>query len=288
MHEIKAYTDDEDGRYRAVIEVRVPAPPEQVWRAIATGEGHEAWYIPAEIEPEVAGRYVIWPGQTGSSTGVVTVWEPPHRFAYDEDNWRGPDVPVPTWNSEFVIEPLDEGGCLVRLSSGLLSGTEGWHEDVERSFSGWMSALLNLRTYLTHFADQPAHLMVVQERLPTSDEAPDVVGDSGLRGELGREVSSEPPAPPVHGTLIHVTSDWVTVLTDEPGGILELTTTNRGGATSLVARWYLYGAQAEAEAERRMPQWREWAATLAQQLEQRLKESGHDPVPDVADTDRAG
>lgn len=273
MHDIKVYTDDRDGRYRAVVEARVPATPEQVWRAVATGEGLEAWYVPAEVEPHVPGRHETRHGSSGSSIGVVTVWDPPQRIAYDEEGWRGPDIPVPTWNTEIVIEPLDEG-CLVRLSSGLLSGGEGWQDEVEQAFGGWMGALLNLRTYLTHYADQPASMMLLEEELPTSDEAPDVVGDSGLQGSLGEKVSSQPPTPPVSGEVLHVTSDWVTVRTDSVPGVLELATTNRGGTTSLIVRWYLYGQDSAAERERQQPLWQEWADALVQQLRNVEAESG--------------
>jgi uncharacterized protein YndB with AHSA1/START domain len=54
-------------------EVELPATPEQVWEAIATGPGNAAWLFPAEVEPGEGG--------TGIGGSGVTVWDPPRHFA---------------------------------------------------------------------------------------------------------------------------------------------------------------------------------------------------------------
>jgi uncharacterized protein YndB with AHSA1/START domain len=46
--------DDPPGSFENTVEV--PGTPEQVWEAIATGPGTEAWFVPAEIEGRVGGR----------------------------------------------------------------------------------------------------------------------------------------------------------------------------------------------------------------------------------------
>jgi hypothetical protein len=39
--------------------IEVPGTPEQVWEAIATGPGIEAWFVPADVEPREGGRVAL-------------------------------------------------------------------------------------------------------------------------------------------------------------------------------------------------------------------------------------
>ena len=56
-------------------EVELPATPEQVWQAVATGEGTAAWMFPvAEGAPSRVGE--VWAGHT------VTVYDPPRHLQY--------------------------------------------------------------------------------------------------------------------------------------------------------------------------------------------------------------
>src|SRR5680860_1322753 len=101
-----SFYDPEDSSARVVIEeveVEVPASPEAVWRAIATGPGIEAWFVPAEVDEREGGTIVTHHGPFGDSTGTVTVWDPPRRFVYEERDWN-PDAPdaqdAPPWATE--------------------------------------------------------------------------------------------------------------------------------------------------------------------------------------------
>ena len=61
--------------------IEVPGTPEQVWEAIATGPGIEAWFVPARVED---GRVALDMGSGLEDAGVVTEFSPPHRFVYEE------------------------------------------------------------------------------------------------------------------------------------------------------------------------------------------------------------
>lgn len=74
--------------HRFEVELEVPGPPEQVWRAIATAEGIGAWMVPTELDPREGGAVVFHMGPDASSRGRVTGFEPDRRFAYEED-WAG-------------------------------------------------------------------------------------------------------------------------------------------------------------------------------------------------------
>lgn len=264
MSDVRTFIDDEDGRYRAVAEAEVPGTPEQIWELIASGPGVEAWFVQAEVEPRLGGAFVTHHGSYGDSQGVITAWDPPHRIAYDEADWQGPDTPVPTWNTEILVEAVSGDTCVVRLSSGFLAGGDEWHDDVDQTLDGWTGALRNLRLYLTHFAGLPATTLLVQHELSSTDGAPDAAAVAGLRtGREGDEVATTPPAPRLAGVLEHVADEWVTVRIHEPmAGIAEIATADFGGTASIVVRIYLYGDQGPAVRDRDQPAWAAWAANL--------------------------
>ena len=64
-------------------EIEVPGTPEQVWQAIATGQGITAWFVPTKVEEQAGGAIELdfGPGM-GTAPGKVTVWEPPTRFVH--------------------------------------------------------------------------------------------------------------------------------------------------------------------------------------------------------------
>src|SRR6185312_1607891 len=61
-----------------VHEIEVPGTPEQVWQAIATGQGITAWFVPTQVQERSGGtiEHDFGPGM-GSAIGEVTAWEPP-------------------------------------------------------------------------------------------------------------------------------------------------------------------------------------------------------------------
>ncbi len=73
-------------------ENELPATPEQVWEAVATGPGNLRWLFPMEIEPRVGGAV-----SRGPST--VTAWDPPWRFACRYESEEGLSAVL-----EYLIE----------------------------------------------------------------------------------------------------------------------------------------------------------------------------------------
>ena len=128
--------------------IEVPGTPEEVWEAIATGPGIEAWFVPARVAD---GRVALDMGDGMADAGHVTVSEPPHRFAYEE-MWEAVDGEPPgRLASEFIVEARAGGTCVVRLVSTLHADGEGWDEVLDSMYKGWEVFLLNLRAYLTYF-----------------------------------------------------------------------------------------------------------------------------------------
>ena len=92
-------------------EIELEATPEEVWEAIATGPGVDAWFMGRnEIEPHEGGKVrTTMPRFTMEST--VTVWDPPRRFATRTE--EGDDGAFMASDGAGAMT-----GCMVNLSCG--------------------------------------------------------------------------------------------------------------------------------------------------------------------------
>ena len=115
-----------DEKIRAIeVEVEVPGTPEQVWEAIATGEGIGAWFVPAEVEGREGGSIAYDWGGGMEGGGVVTAWEPRRRFAGEEEWPPSEDRPGARIATEFLVEARGGGSWVVRIvSTGFGEGEE--------------------------------------------------------------------------------------------------------------------------------------------------------------------
>lgn len=97
----------------------VAATPEQVWDAIATAEGISAWMVPTRLDPKVGGEVSFDLGGF-QSTGVVTVYTPYERFAYEEPWPITSGEPIPAsmveWFDSIGVS-LDEVSATCRPSA---------------------------------------------------------------------------------------------------------------------------------------------------------------------------
>ena len=253
--------DNPDARVVRV-EVEVPGTPEEVWEAIATGPGLECWFVPAEVEGREGGTIKTDHGPFGDSTGTVTAWEPPHRFAYEERDWH-PDRPdPPPWATEILVEARSGGTCVVRLASGLFSNAAGWEDEIDPTEDGWRNGLENLRLYMTHYRGlRCSSLFVLSETEASPGAARDVVADGlGLRAAReGEAVETASGAPRVRGVVERVDERGIVVRTEEPApGLMEVFAFDFKGPTLIFVRGYLYGDAGPDAVRREEPVWREW------------------------------
>jgi uncharacterized protein YndB with AHSA1/START domain len=132
-------------------EMEVPATPEEVWEAIATGPGVDAWFMGEnEIEPRKGGMTrLTMRGFTEEAT--VTAWEPPTRFAT-----RTPEAPDGALHAfEYLVEGREKGSTVVRwVHSGFLG--ENWEREYEGLSEGDPMYFDKLRVYLTYFPGRTA------------------------------------------------------------------------------------------------------------------------------------
>jgi hypothetical protein len=137
----------------AELEIRreneLPATPEQVWDAVATGPGARGWLALMKIEPKVGG--VV---SHGPST--VTVWDPPHRFACRHER-GGLSVVV-----EHRIEARDAKSTVLRtmirrVHSGIIP--DNWETRTDATDKHATFNLHTLGQYLRYFRGRPATLV---------------------------------------------------------------------------------------------------------------------------------
>ena len=126
----------------------VPATPDEVWAAIASGPGIDSWFM---------GRSAVQPGADGTVRTVfgeyapelgVTAWDPARRFAYRSD--EAADGRFIAY--EFLIEGRAGGSTVLRaVTSGFLPGDD-WADEFEAMTLGGELYFRTLVEYLTHFA----------------------------------------------------------------------------------------------------------------------------------------
>ena len=255
--------DENDARVVRV-EVEVPGTPEEVWEAIATGPGLECWFVPAEVEEREGGTIKTDHGPFGESTGTVTAWEPPHRFAYEERDWH-PDRPdPPPWATEVLVEARSGGTCVVRLASGLYSNAAGWEDEIDPTQDGWRQGLENLRLYMTHYRGlKCSSLFVLSETETSRDSAwAAVAGGLGVLGASeGEQVETPAGAPRVRGVVERVEDHGIVVRTDEPAaGLVEVFAFDFKGPILVFVRGYMYGDGGPEAVAREESVWGQWLA----------------------------
>lgn len=151
----------------------LPAPPDQVWEAVATGDGLAAWFMPMEVDRD---------------SSMVTSWEPGRRLTV-----RTPPESDGAFHTfDYRLEASGRGSSMLRFLHHGFTG-DAWGEHFEAATgSGWDMYLHTLGEYLTHFAGRPA-VYLEAEAPPASAEAdawPRLIGALGLSEpvELGAAV----------------------------------------------------------------------------------------------------
>jgi uncharacterized protein YndB with AHSA1/START domain len=245
--------------------LEVPGTPEEVWRAIATGPGTTAWFVPTEIEERAGGTLLfhLLPGL--DSAGRVTAWQPPERFAYEEPAWSEGAPPLAT---EILVEARSGGTCVVRMVHSLFTSSDAWDDQLESMENGWPPFFEVLRIYLAHHRDQhctPVQLMRVPKASP--DHAWGVLEAAlQLSASLGERITSAAPRlagqpvwrqdrPKQRCAVVHL---------EAPGpGALVVSCFEMGGETYATLGIYLYGARRDdgrhiEAAQRVEAEWRPW------------------------------
>ena len=251
------------GRRSLELQFEVPGTPEQVWQGIATGPGITAWFVPSVVEERQGGAVSFNLGPGMSSSGHVTGWEPPRRFAYEEPGWSGDAPPLAT---EFTIEARAGGTCVVRIVHSLFTSDDQWDDQIDSMETGWTAFFNVLRVYLAHFAGLPAASVRVMGTYAGTQKAAwqelaKAVGLTDLAE--GRRVTTGNDAPLLRG-VVHGHSggeqhNEVTLRLDTPAsGAALLGTYTWGGQVQIALSFYFYGDGSAGVAMQIEEQWQVW------------------------------
>jgi uncharacterized protein YndB with AHSA1/START domain len=142
----------DDRAFELELEIEVVGTPDEVWRAIATGAGVSPWLQPTEIEERVGGRFAYDLGDQGhwNETGEVSEHDRPFRFSTRGVRWQGPRGPDDTAliATQWMIEPSDNGTCVVRLVMSGFKRTGEWDDEVGGVRNGMLRAMEALADHL--------------------------------------------------------------------------------------------------------------------------------------------
>jgi uncharacterized protein YndB with AHSA1/START domain len=245
------------------LEVEVPGTPEQVWQAIATGNGFTSWFCPTTVEEREGGRVRFLMGPGMETGGQVTVWDPPRRFVTEDRGWM---PGMPGIATEILVEAKSGGVCRVRLVNSLFTSSADWDDQLEGMEKGWPLFLATLRIYLTHFpgalctAAQLATVSTLDEERTWST----LTDGLGLTGTTpgARHTTRGLDAPLLAGVVERVSEHKLLLRTEEPTpGLVAIAADDCGPQGMLV--WiglHFYGDAAPAVIAREEPKWQAWLA----------------------------
>lgn len=255
---------DDSGKRWVEMEVVLPGTPEQVWQAVATGAGNAGWFTRAEIEERVGGELRFDFGPNGSSRGVVTAWEPPHRFGYIEREWS---EGAPAVETEIVITSRSGDRCVLRMVHSLFSSTDDWDDQMEGFENGWPAFFEVLCLSLRHFAGRSAANFVEAQRASTSvavawAQLSTAFAVAGSAPGDAVEVQGAEAWPLVVERVQQDRRQMWTILSGESSGavpgVVMLSAYQLPEATQVGVTAYYYGDGAEGAATAGQEKWSAW------------------------------
>ena len=254
------------GRRSIQVEIEVPGTPEEVWRAIATGPGVSAWFVPTEIEEKEGGSVVSHFGPGMDAEAKITEWDPPRRFAATSNDVFPGAPPVAT---EWSVEARGGGVCVVRVVHSLFASTDDWDDQLENLESGWPAFFAVLRQYLAHFPGQRAATFnaMTTAAAPASKAWDTLLGSLDLAGvAAGQRWQASPAGEAMSGIVDRKGggehAHAVLRLERPAPGMLVLNACPMGAQVLLSMAFYLYGEGAAATVARDEPRWQAWLAAL--------------------------
>ncbi|MFJ7948989.1 SRPBCC domain-containing protein [Streptomyces sp. NPDC096354] len=183
-------------------ETTLPASPEEVWEAIATGPGIDSWFMGRnEVEPREGGAAAMDIGGNREEA-LVTAYEPGKRLATrtgtaDDGRFMA---------FEYLIEGREGGSTVLRIvHSGMLG--DDWQDEYDALRRGWPFHLHTLREYLAHFPGRtgtPVFAMAPSGEQPTQQLRAALTRALSLPGDAaaGARAHAEPAGlPPLDGEV---------------------------------------------------------------------------------------
>jgi uncharacterized protein YndB with AHSA1/START domain len=249
-----------DGQRSVEAEVEVPGSPEDVWRAIATGNGISSWFVPSTVDERVGGaaRSNFGPGMESAAT--ITSWNPPQSFV--AETAEEPPGKVAT---EWTVEARAGGTCVVRVIHRWFASTDDWDAQFEGHTHGWVAFFRILRLYLAHFSGQPCSTVQITgfSKAPMPETWRSVI--SSLTFDEPRRRVTGASAAPVLAAIVEREGNEahpeLLLRLDRPApGLAHLFVMPMGGQVIVSIRFFFYGDQAKTAATEAERDWTDWLA----------------------------
>ncbi len=255
------------GRRSVQVEVEVRGTPEEVWKAIATGPGISAWFVPTTLEGQVGGRLALDFGGGMVSEATVTEWDPPRRLVAEDKTWLQGGPPVAT---EWTVEARRGGTCIVRVVHSLFASTDDWDAQLEGTESGWPGYFRVLGYYLERHAGAPAASFVLMA--PAAGAGPEIWNTLSTalgapEPRLGQALRVRAPGGAALAGTVEAIDDLpqgrgVMLGLEEPTpGVVLASAMDYMGMRMATLQAYFYGPAAAAAAAQQ-PQWQDWLLGL--------------------------
>lgn len=250
---------DPSGKRSVEAEVEVPGTPEEVWRAIASGPGISAWFVPTTLDGRVGGETTCNFGPGMESVATIKEWQPPLKFV--AETTEGPGAVATEW----TVESRAGGKCLVRVVHSWFASTDDWDDQFVGHTYGWQAFFRILRLYLAHFAGQPSCAFQLLGMAPEPNEEAWAALTKALglsTAAQGAHIQTGHGAPPLAGVVERqgdAAHPELLVRLEAPApGLAHLFSMPMGGQVLLSIRCYLYGDRAAAAAKEAEPIWQAW------------------------------
>jgi uncharacterized protein YndB with AHSA1/START domain len=256
---------DPSGRRFVSVETEVPGTPEEVWKAIATGPGLTAWFVPAQLEEREKGSIVMDFGPGMESKSEIQVWDPPRRFIAENNEGMGPGSPPMA--TEWSVEAKAGGTCRVRVVHSWFANTDDWDNQFESVEKGWPAFFRILKRYLAHFRGQRCTQVQLMAFAPGPKEKAwaEFTRSLGLAGaKVGQSVKASGDAPRLVAVVEHEgpKNEFMLALQEPTPGTAQVSAMSMGGQVCLYLCLYLYGDKSREIAAREEPVWRAWLDRL--------------------------
>jgi len=249
------------GRHSVEVSVEVDGTPEEVWNAIATGQGVSSWFVPTDIDERTGGNITAHFGPGMASNATITLWDPPHRL-HAESKDLGPDAP--SLATEWIVETKSGGTSIVRVVHSLFASTDDWDDQLEGVESGWPGFFRILRLYLRYYRGERCSSF---RAMGFSGEPVTGVWNSLTRSLAldamvgGQHWQTPAGTPSFAGTIESISDNVMLAKIDQPApGILTVFTQPFGPRVCVVVSAYLYGESAPGTVEVEEPKWHAWMA----------------------------
>ncbi|TDC63025.1 SRPBCC family protein [Streptomyces hainanensis] len=198
------------------LETTLPASPDQVWDAIATGPGIDSWFMGRnEVEPREGGTTAMDIGGNREEA-VVTAYEPGKRLATRTDT--ADDGRFMAF--EYLVEGRGGGSTVLRIvQSGMLG--DDWQDEYDALRRGWPFHLHTLREYLAHFPGRtgvPVFAMAPVGERPVEQIRAALTRVLSLPGQVavGDRAHAVPAdLPPLDGEVTWSDDERIAVRTDD-------------------------------------------------------------------------